>query len=99
MKVQISRDTEKVSEQKIYSIRTGSYERGEEFAILEEILFEIEDLRVLKDSNGTYLYELGQYNSEKEAQEKLEEYKEVFKDSLSLYVEERTMDEVPQSMK
>lgn len=99
LKVQISRDTEKVSEQKIYSIRTGSYERGEEFAILEEILFEIEDLRVLKDSNGTYLYELCQYSSDKEAQEKLKEYKDIFKDSVNLYVEERTMDEVPQSMK
>lgn len=99
LKVQISRDTEKVSEQKIYSIRTSSYERGEEFAILEEILFEIEDLRVLKDSNGTYLYELGQYSSDKEAQEKLKEYKDIFKDSVNLYVEERTIDEVPQSMK
>ncbi|WP_353095200.1 DUF4179 domain-containing protein [Tissierella praeacuta] len=99
LKVQISKDIERVSEQNVYSIRTGSYERGEEFAILEEILFEIEDLRVLKDSKGTYLYELGQFNSNEEAEEKLREYNNIFEDSIKLYVEERNITEVPQSIK
>ncbi|MGN9166229.1 DUF4179 domain-containing protein [Tissierellaceae bacterium HCP3S3_D8] len=99
IKIQISKNAEKISEQKIYSVRTSSYERGEEFALLEEMLFEIEDVRILKDNNETYLYELGQYDSDKEAQEKLKEYKDTINNSIDIYIEERTMDQVPQSIK
>ncbi|MBU5256904.1 DUF4179 domain-containing protein [Tissierella praeacuta] len=98
-KIEISRNTEVDSAKKIYSVRTGSYEKGEEFAILEEMLFDIEGLRILKDSNGTYLYELGQFDSKEEAQEKLKEFESTFKDSIKLYSEERTLNDIPENIR
>jgi len=98
-KIEISKNTKINSDKKIYSVRTNSYEKGEEFAILEEILFDIEELRVLRDSNGTYLYELGQFDSKEEAQEKLKEFESTFKDSIKLYSEERTLSDIPENIR
>ena len=96
--INISENTGKISEQKLYSIRTSSYEKGEEFASLEEILFEIENLRIVKDNKGTYLYELGQYSSDEEARIKLKYYQNILKNNGNLYIEERTLNQVPKSM-
>ncbi|MGF7060327.1 DUF4179 domain-containing protein [Brassicibacter mesophilus] len=95
IKVTISEDTSKDSSHKIYSVRTNSYEKGEEFAMMEEILFEIDTLRVLKDKNRTFLYELGNYETEQEAIEKMEELKNTYGESVKLLVEERTMEGLP----
>ncbi|AFS77615.1 hypothetical protein Curi_c05400 [Gottschalkia acidurici 9a] len=99
VQIKISENTEKVIEQKLYSIRTSSYEQGEEFASLEEVLFEIENLRVLKDNKGTYLYELGQYSSDEEAKTKLKDYQNILKDNGKLYIEERNLNQIPKNMK
>jgi hypothetical protein len=79
----------------IYSIRTASYPRGEELASMEEALYEIKGVRVLKDEKGTFSIEAGYYSTEREAKDAMEKLNAKYKNSIKFFIEERTDCEIP----
>ncbi len=82
----------------MYFVRTASYGFGEELGIAEEMLFEIEDKRVLKDEKDTYFIEVGTFESLEEAEKALEELKGQVGEAMELHIEERDGNVVPKAI-
>lgn len=87
LEVDIKED--KVKEEIMYSVRTTSQPFGEGIGQVEEILFEESEKRMLKDLKGTFLVEVGIYNSKEEAEKKLQEVKGKYASQLKFFIEER----------
>jgi len=81
----------------VYAVRTSSYQYGEEIGMAEEVLFDIEGKRILKDQKGTFCVEVGYYSTEEEANLKAKELGEKY--SMQFYVEKRETVELPKYIK
>lgn len=85
----------------IYSVRSKSFPKSESFGHLEEELFWgqndglITAYRIIKDETGQYLYELGQFDTEDEAEAELERLQGEF--SFDLILELRTAKDLPKT--
>lgn len=79
--------------QPIFSVRTKSYERNETFGIMEENLSSQYETRVLKDEEGTFIIEMGQFETEEAAQELVETLTVDFDESF--IIEERQENDIP----
>ncbi|MCR8845235.1 DUF4179 domain-containing protein [Paenibacillus sp. SC116] len=80
---------------KVYSVRTASHPFGEEQGMMEEAWIEEENVRILKDSAGTYLVEAGYYPTKEEAQAQVRKLEEQHGLQGQLHVEERTFLQTP----
>ncbi|MBU5484048.1 hypothetical protein KQI86_06870 [Clostridium sp. MSJ-11] len=96
LEVDLREDTPK--EETMYSVRTASQPFGEGIGIVEEILFEEDGKRMLKDSKGTFCVELGLYNSKEEAEKKLQEVTAKYGSQLKFFIEERMGEDIPKSL-
>lgn len=86
--IKLSRDSNK-EDKDVYSIRSSSYPFGEELGMMAESFFEEEGLRILKDNEGTFAVEVGQYDSKDEAEEKLKQIKDTYGEDVNLFIEKR----------
>lgn len=82
----------------IYSIRSASYPYGEGIGMVEESVFGLDTLRVLKDTEGTYVVEAGYFNTEEEAKVKLEELKKD-RGITDFTIEKRGLSDLPKAVK
>lgn len=82
----------------IYSLRSASYPYGEVLGSLEEQLFGLESVRMLKDRHGTYFVEAGYYKTEAEALVQMKQIKEQFGIEEPLYIEKRDYTQIPESI-
>jgi len=96
--INLSEDGTKGNVSPIYSVRTNSYSFGEEFGQLEEMFYGFEDVRVLKDKEGSFLIEIGQFSSKEEAEVELKEVIDKVGDSIKLHVEEREAVAIPRTI-
>ncbi|WP_129598325.1 hypothetical protein [Anaerophilus nitritogenes] len=64
--------------QKIYSIRSNSYPVGESLGMLEEELFDLKEVRILKDQKGAFCIEAGYFSTLEEAQKNIDSLKEKY---------------------
>ncbi|WP_315115231.1 DUF4179 domain-containing protein [uncultured Clostridium sp.] len=96
LEVDLKEDT--LKGETMYSVRTESQPFGEGIGITEEILFEENGKRMLKDLNGTFCIEVGLYNSKEEAEKRLEEVKGKYGSNLNFFIEERMGEEAPNSL-
>lgn len=81
----------------VYSLRTASQPSGETLGIIEETLFELEGLRILKDQEGLFLVEAGYFQSEAEALTQIDQIKTKYGYG-DLFVEKRSSLQIPQSI-
>lgn len=84
--------------QPVYAVRSASYPYGEEIGHIEE-QFISEDARMLKDENGTFLVDMGAFNSEKLAEEKIAEFNKKYGSNTKLYIEKRNASDIPKAIK
>jgi hypothetical protein len=82
----------------VYSVRTPSYEFGENLGHIEEQLFEELNVRTLKDNNGTFCIDAGVFNTKPEAEAKLKELLTKHGESLKFLIEERSSLDVPKQI-
>lgn len=82
----------------IYSLRTVSQPSGETLGIAEEMLYGLENVRILKDQQGLFLVEAGYFNSEKEALAQLQLIQSEYGVGDLLIVEERSTQQIPESI-
>ncbi|MEK3983148.1 DUF4179 domain-containing protein [Paenibacillus sp. FSL K6-3166] len=82
----------------IYSLRTLSEPAGESQGMAEEMLFGLENVRVLKDQKGLFLVEAGYFNTEAEALAQLKKIQTEHEVGDLLFVEKRSSHEIPQSI-
>jgi hypothetical protein len=82
----------------IYSLRTNSEPSGESQGMAEEMLFGLENVRVLKDQKGLFLVEAGYFNTEAEALAQLKKIQTEHGVGDLLFVEKRSSQEIPQSI-
>lgn len=73
----------------VYSVRTASYEMGEGIGIIDEVFFNVEGRRILKDESGKFAVELKYYATKEEAEKALSDFKNEFGDIAKLFIEER----------
>lgn len=78
---------------KTYSLRTESYPYGETIGIIEEKLMSYNLDRVLKDENGLFFVEIGCFDTQQAANQKLAE----INTDVKLFVEERMGADLPKS--
>lgn len=64
----------------------------------EEMLYGLEDMRMLKDQKGLYLVEAGYFNTEEEALKQLQKIKTEYGVEDLLVVEKRAVQQIPQSI-
>ena len=86
----------------IYSLRTSSYPFGETVGVIENILrFEADGkaVRLLKDSEGTFIVEEGLYQSEQEALARMHELTTAGLLDTSFFIEKREVDQIPRAIK
>ena len=81
----------------VYSLRTASQPSGETLGIIEETLFELEGLRMLKDQEGLFLVEAGYFQSEAEALAQMKQIQTEY-GLGELLVEKRSILQIPQSI-
>lgn len=86
-----------VKEKSTFTVRTRSYSVGESLAVIEEELMKLNEVRVLKDREGTYFVEVGQYETEEEAKNKIDSLasslnEELFIEVRGLYDEPEVID-------
>jgi hypothetical protein len=82
----------------VYSLRTVSQPSGEALGMAEEMLYGLEDVRMLKDEKGLYLVEAGYFNTEEEALKQLQKIKTEYGVEDLLVVEKRAVQQIPQSI-
>jgi len=95
--VTLSEDKNEITKT-VYSVRTPSYEFGENLGHIEEQLFEELNVRTLKDNNGTFCIDAGVFNTKTEAEAKLKELLTKYGDSLKYLIEERSSFDIPKEM-
>lgn len=95
MVVKIKDSEEDSEESSIYSLRSKSYEFGEQIGHIEESIFEIDSRRMLLDSDGKYFIEANYYNTLEEAEEAKQNLKEDFPAIEDFIIEERTNKDIP----
>lgn len=82
----------------VYSVRTASFPYGESVGIAEEMLFGVENIRVLKDQQGLYFVEAGFYDTEAEANARMNAIKTELGYTDPLFVEKREDRQIPESI-
>ncbi|MBU5440384.1 DUF4179 domain-containing protein [Tissierella sp. MSJ-40] len=92
------RPGEQKDNKRIYSIRSKSYEFGETLGIMEEELYELEGLRILKDQNGTFIVEAGYFDTLKKAENKKEELEKEYESISEFVIEEREIKDIPKQI-
>lgn len=80
-------DSDIKEEKEKYSLRTLSYDYGEEVARIEEQYFKLSTLRVLRDDNKKYFVEFGIYDKEEDAIKMKEELQKDL--DIEIYIEKR----------
>jgi hypothetical protein len=89
------------SSEKVYTVRSKSYPYSESFGHLEEALMwqqresVISTYRIMKDQAGSFLFELGQFESEASAQDFIDQVKDQV--SIDLYIEARSVSDLPKA--
>jgi hypothetical protein len=83
----------------VYSVRTPSYEFGENLGIIEEQLFGELNIRTLKDTKGTFCIDAGVFNTKAEAEAKIKDLSTKYGENLKFVIEERSSLEVPKEIK
>jgi hypothetical protein len=78
-----------------YFIQSGSYEMGEQLAILEEYLLSYDAVSFQKDQQGTYILQMGPFSTEAEAAKQLKKIQAEVPDAESFYVAERAEGQRP----
>lgn len=96
--ITIKEKGEEVKVASIYSLRTVSQPSGESLGIAEEMLYGLENVRILKDQQGLFLVEAGYFNSEKEALAQLQLIQTEYGVGDLLIVEERSTQQIPESI-
>lgn len=84
-----------VNSEKIYSIRSNSYDYGEQLGSIEEALFEFEGKRILKDEKGKFCVEAKYFTTMDDAINKLEQFKEKYPVLSDFHIEERNPLDLP----
>lgn len=87
---------ENVDAKKVYSVRTTSYESGEELGIIEETVFNESNVRVLKDKEGTFCVEIGNFDTKEKAENMVKELNKKYGEALKLIIEERAGNSAPE---
>lgn len=88
-------DAKEKQRQPVYSLRTASHPYGETQGAAEETLLGWENIRILKDREGTFFVEAGYYATETEARSKLKQLEEQGVIGERMYVEEREPMQLP----
>ncbi|WP_244562990.1 DUF4179 domain-containing protein [Paenibacillus uliginis] len=88
-------DAKEKQRQPVYSLRTASHPYGETQGAAEEALLGWENIRILKDREGTFFVEAGYYATETEARAKLKQLEEQGVIGERMYVEEREPMQLP----
>ncbi len=83
----------------IYSVRSPSYEFGENLGIIEEQLFGEPNVRTLKDNKGTFCIDAGAFNTKAEADAKIKDLTTKYGENLKFVVEERNSLDIPKEIK
>lgn len=83
----------------VYSVRTPSYEFGENLGMIEEQLFEELNVRTLKDNKGTFCIDAGIFNTKAEGETKIKDLITKYGENLKFIIEERSSLEVPKEIK
>ncbi|MBU3145481.1 DUF4179 domain-containing protein [Clostridium sp. CF012] len=92
--VTLSEDKNEIAKT-IYSVRTPSYEYGENLGMIEEQLFEELNVRTLKDNKGTFCIDAGVFNTKAGAEAKIKDLTTKYGENLKLVVEERNSLDIP----
>lgn len=85
-------------ESTIYSVRTISMLQGEELAINEEMVYGLEDVRVLKDKGDMFFVEAGNFDTEAKATAFLKKIQKEKSLSNLWIVEKRASQQAPQNI-
>lgn len=83
----------------VYSVRTPSYEFGENLGIIEEQLFEELNVRTLKDDKGTFCVDAGVFSTRAEAEAKIKDLTTKYGENLKFVIEERNSIDIPKEIK
>ncbi|SKA76075.1 hypothetical protein SAMN05443428_101135 [Caloramator quimbayensis] len=81
-----------------YIVRTNSYPQGETLGILEERLYEFENIKIVKDDKGTFVVEAGAFENEEKAKERIREIINKCGSDIKLYVEKRDAGQLPKQI-
>lgn len=98
--ISVKEDAEAKNEGVVYSLRTNSYQFGEEIGHIESILkYELEstNARMIEDAKGYLLVEEGLYQTEAEAVAKMEQLQQLGID-FNLYIEQRNPFDIPRKI-
>lgn len=87
---------QKANTNKVYSVRTPSYESGEGLGIVEETVCNESNVRVLKDKEGTFCVEMGNFDTKEEAENMVNELNKKYGEHLKLIIEERGANSIPE---
>jgi hypothetical protein len=83
----------------VYSVRTASYEFGENLGIMEEQLSSELNIRTLKDTKGTFCMDAGVFNTPAAAEAKIKDLTTKYGENLKFVIEERSSLEIPRQIK
>jgi len=97
MVINLTKDKETL-QQPIYAVRTASYPNGEQIGSIEE-QFSLDGARILKDEKGTFLVDMGAFDSEKVAKEKIAELNKKYGNNTKFYIEKRNASDIPKTIK
>lgn len=97
MVINLTKDKDTL-QQPIYAVRSASYPNGEQIGSIEE-QFSSEGARILKDENGTFLVDMGAFNSENIAKEKIVELNKKYSNNTKFYIEKRNATDIPKAIK
>lgn len=96
--ITIKEKDEVVKAGSIYSLRTVSQPSGESLGFAEEMLYGLDNVRILKDQQGLFLVEAGYFYTKKEALAHLQLIQVEFGIGDLLIVEERSAQQIPESI-
>ncbi|MEA4828042.1 MAG: hypothetical protein VB130_15660 [Clostridium sp.] len=97
MVINLTKDKETL-QQPIYAVRSASYPNGEQIGSIEE-QFSSDGARILKDEKGTFLVDMGAFNSENIAKEKIVELNKKYSNNTKFYIEKRNATDIPKAIK
>jgi hypothetical protein len=100
--IEVKEDKNASKEGLVYSLRSASFDFGEEVGYIEERLsyeFEGNNVRMLRDREDKYIVEEGYYSTEEEARARLDMLNKQYDMDFELYIEERNTSELPKFIK
>lgn len=80
---------------KIYSVRTPSYEMGEMIGNIEELVANEGNIRTIKDDRGTFCVEIKNFDTKEKAENMINELNKKYGESLKIIIEERDVNSIP----